>query len=514
MQDAAKPDFAALPVAEEDFVELRNLGKIYVDKTDLIYKLAANTFPIFMARPRRFGKSLLCSTLADLFANGTENFKGLAIEHLWHEPHYPVLYLNFDSCNTSADDTNASINKVMYNLFYSSFREPFVKQCLQEANVDFAECVQLSSGDAMQLLFLVLTQYHYNKRNKFVIIIDEYDRLISKAIGNQNLFKQRIDWFSEFFSSIKGLRGKGCLRFVFITGITRYQHTGIGSGLNNVQDVSFDEEYSTLFGYTEDDLKRYFGAYIEYGAKRLGMSFDDYLNCLRYEYDGYCFEDTEDDDDYDDGDVVAVDAVDAVDAANAEESTEVTKVYNPWSILKSLQALSAKKVTLAKVMNRFWVDTGSESSFFVNFVRSLLLGLNKEKQQQWFLSFICTDLTADFSLHKSLLSAARSPYTADFSTPTDLVTAFRVAMVQAGYYTLKQLSSQEKAQLKSANEFYCIDGSIPFFLTVPNNEIETYLHYWFWPNLSTFLANELHDMLVIDILPQLTQGDSEEVPTA
>ena len=77
MQDAAKPDFAALPVAEEDFVELRNLGKIYVDKTDLIYKLAANTFPIFMARPRRFGKSLLCSTLADLFANGTENFKGL-----------------------------------------------------------------------------------------------------------------------------------------------------------------------------------------------------------------------------------------------------------------------------------------------------------------------------------------------------------------------------------------------------------------------------------------------------
>ena len=323
--------------------------------------------------------------------------------------------------------------------------------------------------------------------------------MISKAIGNQNLFKQRIDWFSEFFSSIKGLRGKGCLRFVFITGITRYQHTGIGSGLNNVQDVSFDEEYSTLFGYTEDELKRYFGAYIEYGAKRLGMSFDDYLNCLRYEYDGYCFEDTEDDDDYDDGDVVAVEAVDAVDASNAEESTEVTKVYNPWSILKSLQALSAKKVTLAKVMNRFWVDTGSESSFFVNFVRSLLLGLNKEKQQQWFLSFICTDLTADFSLHKSLLSAARSPYTADFSTPTDLVTAFRVAMVQAGYYTLKQLSSQEKAQLKSANEFYCIDGSIPFFLTVPNNEIETYLHYWFWPNLSTFLANELHDMLVVDI---------------
>ncbi len=498
---SAKPDFAALPISEECFAVLRQGRKIYVDKTELIAKLAALNFPIFIARPRRFGKSLLCSTLADLFTNGTKNFKGLAIEHLWHEPRYPVLHLNFTEC--PVDDNNANFDHAVYNMIYNSFDDPFVSYCLQEANIDFADCEKRSNGDARQLLSLVLNKYRFKTGKEFVIIIDEYDLLITQAINDQSEFEQRINWFSKFFNVIKGIRAKGGLRFFFITGVTRYQHTGIFSSFNNFKDFSLNDQYGALFGYTEEELKQYFGAYIEYGAKLFGMSFDDYLNCLRYEYDGYCFEDAED--------------AESVATTDASIATTVTKVYNPWSILSSFAVLSDKRPTLAKAMDCFWVGTGSESSFLVNFVRSLMHGVDKEKAQKRFLSFLNTDLTADFSLHKSLLTVTRSPYTAAVSTSRDLVTAFRVAMAQAGYYTLKKLSPQEERNLKSTGEFYCIDGTTPFFLTVPNNEVETYLHYWFWHNLSTFIASEIHEMLAdkksefVALLKEVFSGDPQQL---
>ncbi len=495
------PDFLALPISVDNFSKIRQKGLIYVDKTAFIANLVALHHPIFMARPRRFGKSLLCSTLADLFANGTENFKGLAIENQWHEPRYLVFHISFVKC--PADDNEASFHRAVYSLIRSKFESPAISKYLQEANVDFAECLKTSDGDARILFAEVLTKYYENTGKEFVIIIDEYDRLISNAINKQQVFEQRIHWFSEFFSIIKGFSGDGCLRFLYITGVTRYQHTGIFSGFNGFKDFSFDDGYGALFGYTEDELRRYFGAYIEYGARLFGMSFDDYLNCLRHEYDGYCFEGTEDDED-----VVVTDTA---------KSTEVTKVYNPWSILNSLYALSAKRVSLAKVMDRFWVGTGSESSFLVNFIGSLLRGVDKESALQQFLSFLSTDLTADFSLNTSLLSVTSSPYTANFSTATDLVTAFRVAMVQAGYYTLKQLSPSEEQALKSAGEFYCVDGTTPFFLTVPNHEVETYLHYWFWPNISTFIAHELREILAdkriefVALLKEVFSGDPQQL---
>ncbi len=477
-----KPDFDALPIGEAGFSVIRDQGMIYVDKTALIASLAETSTPILMTRPRRFGKSLLCSTLEDLFAHGTKNFKGLAIEHLWSDRTYPVIKLNFANFSISTD--NSDLDRALYGLLQEQLQRSQTVQFLQNAGIDL-EYYLRQYHDAAMLLRRVLYDYHDKTSHQFVIIVDEYDSLLTQAINNHSAFDARLQLFSDFFRTIKGLKDDKCLRFVFITGVTRYQHTGIFSGFNNYQDLTFNSNYSALFGYTEEELLQYFGSYIEYGAKLFGMSNDDYLKHLRYEYDGYNFEEPSDSEDSEESTELK--------ESSEKEATAVTKVYNPWSILNSLNALSVKRPALANVFSDFWVGSGSISSFLVNFIKLLLQGVSKEASQKRLLSFLKIDLQADFSMPQSELKKPRDPY--NNNARKDLVTAFRVAMVQAGYYTLKELSPSEAQELKSAGEFYCVDGSIPFFLTVPNNEVATYLHYEFWSDISDLITDEVIELL-------------------
>ena len=477
--DTKVPDFTRLPLAIDYFASLRDKGKIYVDKTDLIAKMVEIDAPVFVARPRRFGKSLLCSTLAELFANGTKNFKGLAIESLWKDDTYPVLYLSFANCPVGED--NANFDSLMYSMIYCSFASPAVTQSLQNAGVNFTDCAQLSSGSAAQLLFNALSQYHLKTNKQFVILIDEYDHLLNQVIGNQTSFKQRLEWMTGFFRVIKGLYELGCLRFLFLTGITRYQHTSIFSGFNNLEDLSFDPRFCTLFGYTEEEIKQNFSPYIEYGSKLLGMSFEEYFDRLRYEYDGYSFGNTRDS----------------------------IKVYNPWSILNSCSALA--KGDLSVIFDDFWTKSGGFSSFLVNFIKSKLQNAGNANAKREFLEFVTTDLLADFSLSKDLLTDPRDPYNSDVAE--DLVTSFRVTMAQSGYYTLKILSADESEKLKQEGRFYCADGSEPFFLTVPNHEVARFLRNRFWANLSSFIEGGGRILLAdkeaifIALLQEIFSGD-------
>ncbi len=475
------PSRYALQAGVSGFEVRRDNGMIYVDKTDLIAKLALFHEPVFIARPRRFGKSLLCTTLKTLFAKGTKNFKGLAIEKQWHEPTYPVLDLNFSTCVLAKDNSN--LEQVMFNLFDLKFSLSYVEPFLQEAGVDLAETKKANSASAVDFFSSVLRQYHDKTGKEFVIIIDEYDDPFNDVLYNQRFLKERIDWFSNFYRITKELIEIGCVRFLFITGITRYQHTGIFSGFNIYFDLTFDPEFSALFGYTEAEIQQNFGAYIEYGAKRYGMTADDYLSRLRTEYDGYQF-------------------------AVAEG---VIKVYNPWSILRSFATMFGG--VLSDTFACFWVNSGAVSTFVVNFIKSQMQGVNATKAKSDILAFVTTDLTADFSLHKSLLTGSRDPYNTDVEK--DLVVEFRVAMTQAGYYTLKELSPKEEEELKKAGEFYCADGSEPFFLRVPNNEIAIFLRYNFWPTISSFITDEVQkafagkDQVFITLLEELFSNNPD-----
>ena len=286
-----EPDFGALEPGLSGFYDRRKLNKIYVDKTETIFKLCQWYSPIFIARPRRFGKSLLCSTLEDLFANGIAHFEGLAIDKLklWeHETTYPVIKLRFSKGHVRADQT--SFDQDVFRAMVRQLESSNLPQRLKEANIDLKELEQTNNNDLIGLIDDIVRQYKTQQPDgRCVIIIDEYDALINKMIPSQTAFNKCIEWFSDFYDSIKCLSEDGCLRFCFTTGITRYSHTDTLSGFNNLTDLSFEMEFCTLLGYTEDELQQYFGAYINYGAKLFGELSEDYLGRLRNEYDGYRF---------------------------------------------------------------------------------------------------------------------------------------------------------------------------------------------------------------------------------
>ena len=479
--DIKLPDFKRLPLAIDYFAELRDKGMIYVDKTDLIAEMVCCVAPVFIARPRRFGKTLLCSTLAELFANGTEKFAGLAIEHQWKDAKYPALYLSL--ANADLDDVDADPNDYIRSLLKEKFKSTYVAPFLKKAGIDISSYEDVRI--ATRYLREVVSEYYNQTGHQFVIIIDEYDDLLNQVIGNQSSFKQRLSWFTRFFKCIKTLRSNGYLRFVLITGVTRYQHTSIFSGFNNLEDLSFDPRFCTLFGYTKEEIKQNFRPYIEYGSKLLGMSFEEYFDRLRYEYDGYSFGNT--------GDSI--------------------KVYNPWSILKSCSALA--KGDLSVIFDDFWTKSGGFSSFLVNFIKGKLQNAGNANAKREFIKFVTTDLLADFSLSKDLLTDPHDPYNSDVAE--DLVTAFRVTMAQSGYYTIKILSADESEKLKQEGRFYCADGSEPFFLTVPNHEVASFLRNRFWANLSSFIEGGGRLLLAdkkaifIALLQEIFSGDPNKV---
>ena len=477
------PDFKALPTNVSDFGFLRTNHQIYVDKTALIAELVQIVSPVFVSRPRRFGKSLLCSTLADLFAHGTENFKGLAIELLWNEPTYPVLKLSFTSTSVKADNSN--LDSAMFNMVFRGLKKQLVQQFLKAAHIDLEEYKQISNGNAGDLLSSVLGDYYDQTQKQFVIIIDEYDSLINQVIINQSAFEERVTWFSQFFNILKDLYGNNCCRFLFITGITRYAHAGILSGFNTLEDITYNLDYCILFGYTEEELQQYFGSYIEYGAQLCEISPAEYLKLLRQEYDGYSFYD----------------------------SLAATKVYNPCSILKSFAALktfgkqpiSERNTDKAKdnVFDRFWASTGALSTYFVNFFKRQLQNVQTADNATlndliWFMN---SDLTQDFELSKDLFYDTRNPYT--MFNGKAIVPEFKVAMIQTGYYTFQvggksegEREFERHSPSPSANKPQNSSSGSKFWFTVPNQEVAKTLNKTFWPEIKSLVATALCDVFV------------------
>ncbi len=278
--------FQNLPLGSSSFEALRSSKEIYVDKTDLIFQLASSRGKIFLARPRRFGKSLLVSTFESLFEKGTDFFPGLSIQSLWQDKKYPVIRLDFSEVKEFSDAVDFRKN------FESYLAQKFLKAgfvCKNSEN-----------------FFVELSSWLDNlPTNSLVILIDEYDAALTVCLDSLTLLNEIKKVMSRFFLVLKA--NEGCLRFFFMTGITKFSNTSIFSAFNNLVDISMDPKYGTILGYTESELKKNFGDYLNRASDVLLLSPQELIVQLRRHYNGFCFD---------------------------EEAA--TSVYCPWSVLNFL----------------------------------------------------------------------------------------------------------------------------------------------------------------------------------
>ncbi len=258
-----------IETGNSSFEKLITKDNLYVDKTGYLYDLLTDggTY-YFLSRPRRFGKSLTLSTLEAIFKGKRDLFKGLYIESTdydWKE--YPVIHIDFSRCaRTSSDEVKVWINKKVMSIA-SSYG------------------VKLNEDDGYDInLDLLITELA--ERNKVVVLIDEYDSLLTNNINNKELEEIRLA-LRGFYSILKG-QGEN-IRMCFITGVTKFSKMSIFSAMNNLMDISVMDDYSSLFGYTQEELEKYFAEYIEDGAKKNGVTREEYLGKLKYWYDGYRF---------------------------------------------------------------------------------------------------------------------------------------------------------------------------------------------------------------------------------
>ena len=253
-----------LPLGRQSFAEVRELGCAYVDKTPLALKLAADGKLYFLARPRRFGKSLFLNTLRSLFEGKRELFQGLHAENEWDwSVKYPVIKLDMSGASASVDALRSMLED---NLRY-------IAKCIG---------VELSIANEPAKLFQqLIRELHAQHGHQVVLLIDEYDKPMIDNIGNLQLAQAMRQQLHGFYSIIKAADEH--LRFVMLTGVSKFSKVSIFSGLNNLEDISLNPQYGSICGYTEEDLDTVFGEHL-HGVDR---------EQLRHWYNGYNFLGTE-----------------------------------------------------------------------------------------------------------------------------------------------------------------------------------------------------------------------------
>ena len=294
-----------MPIGVQDFPTIMEGNYVYVDKTQFIPMLEKVGRAYFLNRPRRFGKSLFLSTLQTYFEGRKELFKGLFIEKYKAErgeewKSYPILKLDL---NTGDYKDSQELKKVL-NAHIKDW-------CIQ---FDIEE-----QFDTAHLNFSYIIKALYEKFNKkVVILIDEYDKPLIATLENEKLQDGYRATLKAFYSVIKSLNG--CIHISFLTGVTKFSKVSIFSDLNNLDDISFDREYSSICGITEDEMLHYFSAEVEALANEYNSSYDDMLCALRAKYDGYRFSRNED------------------------------RIYNPFSLLNALNK---------KELEDYWFESGT-----------------------------------------------------------------------------------------------------------------------------------------------------------
>lgn len=290
------------PIGIQTFSKIRERGLIYVDKTEYVHRLVEYGQYVFLSRPRRFGKSLLLSTLEAFFKAERDLFEGLDItkyEHDWLPRE--VLHLDFTGVNYSNPD---SLHAVLVSNIEDWERKYGIMPTSSSPDLRFGEVIK--------------SAYEYRKR-KVVVLVDEYDKPLQDTAEN-------IELQSRFRSELRGVYGNlkkmdAYIEFAMLTGVTKMGKLSIFSDLNNLKDISMTEEFSGICGITDEELHRYLAPGIAEFAKSNDMSVADVYETLKRNYDGYHF---------------------------APKSS--LDIYNPFSMMNALQD---------REINFYWFETGT-----------------------------------------------------------------------------------------------------------------------------------------------------------
>jgi hypothetical protein len=297
------------PVGMQRFSEIREADYLYVDKTDLVYRLTRDSRYVFLSRPRRFGKSLLVSTLQCYFEGRKDLFAGLAMERLETEWNvYPVVRLELNTViEEDSDKLRAKLIKVLDT--------PRRKYGVETSG---------EPGDQLKDLIQGISE---KTGKKVVLLIDEYDTPVLNVLQNPETSLKIRKVMREFYSAIKP--SEDYLRFVFLTGISSFSQLGVFSELNNLTNISNREEYAALCGITLQELKDNFQYGIRHFEEKNACSYEEALAMLREQYDGYHF------------------------------TKQLVDVFNPYSLLCAFDE---------RDMDDYWFRTGT-AAFVIEMLR-------------------------------------------------------------------------------------------------------------------------------------------------
>ena len=258
------------PIGIQNFEKIRNDGYFYIDKTALMYQMVKTGSYYFLSRPRRFGKSLLISTLEAYFQGKKELFEGLAVEKLekdWIK--HPILHLDL---NIEKYDTPESLDKILND------------------NLEYWESQYGTrpSETSFSLRFAGIIQRACEKTGqRVVILVDEYDKPMLQAIGNEELQKQFRNTLKPFYGALK--TKDGYIKFALLTGVTKFGKVSVFSDLNNLDDISMWNEYVEICGVSEREIHENLEAELHEFAAARGITYDKLCEDLRECYDGYHF---------------------------------------------------------------------------------------------------------------------------------------------------------------------------------------------------------------------------------
>jgi len=347
-----------LPIGIQTFETIRTENYIYVDKTKFLVELIENGRVYFLARPRRFGKSLTISTFDALFSGKKELFKGLYAEEFLNRPNFqpsPVIWL---------DMSNVTTNRGIEIL-----EESIKRQLLKIAkDLDIEIKNDISAGDTFDELITDLYKKH---DSRVVILLDEYDSPYTDFVNDPEMAEQVRDMLRNIYVRIKA--NDRYIRFAFITGISKFAKFGVFSTLNNLNDISLEEKFGNICGYTENEIIKYFPDYLEDTANNMQITTEELIGKMRHYYNGFSFD------------------------INAK-----ARLYNPFSTLLFLD----KKEFL-----NYWIDSG-KPKFIADYLKNRSLTVEQFRNYP---------VSRDF---------AESPGDMDLTPPEGF-------LYQSGYLTLR-----------------------------------------------------------------------------
>ena len=311
-----------LPIGVQDFETLMTNGMVYVDKTDIIYRMIENYRWNFIARPRLFGKSLLVSTLESLFSRGTLMFKGLAIEKLWTDKTYKVIHLAFSrlSCRSAEEFDLKARELFLGELVRLGFPRETIESC--------SRCVDLQD--------MAYEAFSDTGLCSLVLLLDDYDCSLNLNLQDRDVFGKIQHKIRGFYDAVR--ENQGSFRFIFVTGVSRFNMAETFGLDSYLDDLSLNPLYASLMGFTEDEIRHYFGEHLRSAAASVFRTGPDkvteeqlllVMDALRRHYGGYCF-----------------------------DKTASLHVLEPWSVLRFLSPDGSHE------LSDYWYRESGVSSFF------------------------------------------------------------------------------------------------------------------------------------------------------